>query len=105
MKDAPVAEGIPTSTTCVPVDKEVVDVNSIRSTELDDLLIRSNSRKPLFDYIFFQASPEVSHEQAQGLARIVISASICCVLFFSLDVGSSTQDTSTSIPPFWNAAP
>ncbi|MEA3276628.1 MAG: EAL domain-containing protein [Pseudomonadota bacterium] len=92
MKNVPIAEQLANPVPCALLDKDVVDAKSMRSTELDDLLIRSNSRKPLFDYIFFQASPEVSHEQAQGLARVAISATMCCVLFFSLDVTSSTRD-------------
>jgi len=48
--------------------------------EFDDLLIQRGPRRSLLSYIFFQASPEVGHEHAQALARIVI-VGLLAILF------------------------
>ena len=42
------------------------------ANDLDDLLIQRGPRRSLLNYVFFQASPETTHEQAQAYARIVI---------------------------------
>jgi hypothetical protein len=38
----------------------------------DGLLIQRGHRRSVLSYVFFQASPEVGHEQAQAFARIAI---------------------------------
>ena len=42
------------------------------ANDLDGLLIQRGPRRSFFSYVFFQASPETTHEQAQAFARIVI---------------------------------
>ncbi len=48
--------------------------------DFDGLLIQRGPRRSLLSYVFFQASPEVGHEQAQAFARIAI-VSFLAVLF------------------------
>ena len=42
------------------------------ANDLDGLLIQRGPRRSFLSYVFFQASPETTHEQAQAFARIVI---------------------------------
>jgi diguanylate cyclase (GGDEF)-like protein len=42
------------------------------ANDLDGLLIQRGPKRSFFSYVFFQASPETTHEQAQAFARIVI---------------------------------
>ena len=50
------------------------------SNDLDGLLIQRGPRRSFLSYVFFQASPETTHEQAQAFARVVI-VSLCALLF------------------------
>ena len=43
------------------------------ANDLDGLLIQRGPRRSLLSYIFFQASPEITHELAQAFARVVIT--------------------------------
>ena len=40
--------------------------------DFDDLLIQRGPQRSLLSYVFFQASPDITHEQAQAFARVVI---------------------------------
>jgi diguanylate cyclase (GGDEF)-like protein len=42
------------------------------ANDLDGLLIQQGPKRSFLSYVFFQASPETTHEQAQAFARVVI---------------------------------
>ncbi len=48
--------------------------------DLDSHLVRAVTTKSLIEHIFFQADAQVSHEQGQALARIVITSMIALVV-------------------------
>jgi diguanylate cyclase (GGDEF)-like protein len=50
----------------------------------DDLLIQQGAKRSALNYMFFQASPEVTHEEAQSFARVVIVGLL--VLMFGYQV-------------------
>ena len=49
--------------------------------DLDGHVVREASEKSLVDHVFFQADTQISHEQGQALARIVIATLVTLVLF------------------------
>jgi len=49
--------------------------------DLDSHVVREASEKSLVDHVFFQADAQISHEQGQALARIVIATLVTLVLF------------------------
>jgi diguanylate cyclase (GGDEF)-like protein len=57
--------------------------------DLDSHVVREASGKSLVDHVFFQADAQVSHEQGQALARIVIVTIVTLVLlgFYTADPG------------------
>ncbi|GAB4350195.1 MAG: hypothetical protein Kow006_12710 [Gammaproteobacteria bacterium] len=49
---------------------------------LDDAIVSRAGHRSLVDHMFFQASREITHEQSQSIARIVISLLVSVILLF-----------------------
>jgi len=56
---------------------------NVSSDELTSAALASGSDKRLLDYVFFQADATIDHEQAQSLARILISILVLLILLGS----------------------
>ena len=65
--------------------------------DLDSHVVCEASEKSLVDHVFFQADAQVSHEQGQALARIVLAALVTLVLFGLSVMGPAHLDLLTSL--------
>jgi len=70
------------------------------ANDLDGLLIQRGPRRSFLSYVFFQASPETTHEQAQAFARVVI-VSLLALLFLVRGLTGQGTSTSRSLPLTW----
>lgn len=58
------------------------DHRDVSADELTSAALASGGEKHLMDYVFFQASSLVGHEQSQAIARIVISLLVLSIVLF-----------------------
>jgi diguanylate cyclase (GGDEF)-like protein len=75
-----------------PTSEIGLGVRADNGSRFDGVLRGNGDAKNVLDYVFFQASEQVGHEQAQGLARIVIAALMTAVLLVrALTLGSDME--------------